>query len=118
MKNGVAQLVPPAHPIFHTVRSAMTNFTSPPAREPGSPEPGIPVSEPGGPGAGSPEPGLPASSSRALGSRLTMMALGSRLMMIMALAPRLMIVMMEPAPSLSASSSLFLFLRPPQRSQY
>ena len=51
---------PPAHPIFHTVRSAMPNFTSPPAlepgsreagpaREPGSREPGSPVSEPGSP---------------------------------------------------------------------
>ena len=65
MKNGVAQLVPPAHPIFHTVRSAMTNFTSPPALEPGSREAG-PAPEPGSPGArgrepGGPEPGIPVS---------------------------------------------------------
>ena len=56
----MARLQPPARPIVHTVRSAKTNFTSPPAlepgsreagpaREPGSREPGSPVSEPGSP---------------------------------------------------------------------
>ena len=67
MKNGVARLVPPAHPIFHTVRSAMTNFTSPGALEPGSPgarEPGGRAGprarEPGAREPGARDPGLRA----------------------------------------------------------
>ena len=116
-ENGVARLQPPRHPILHTVRSAMTNFTSPPAGSPGAARPGRPWSpaarepgaqkpgardpglktrEPGGREPGSREPRLPASRSRARGSRLMIMAEPPGLMMVMALGHRLMRMTHQP----------------------